>query len=261
MVTKKKKRKSLSKTVRFEVFKRDAFKCQYCGKSAPEVMLEVDHIIPVAKGGSNEIFNLITSCRDCNAGKGSRKIDDSSILAKQRDQLEEIHERREQIKMMAEWRQSLANLREQQIDIVDNALSQRTGHRFNATGREGVRKLLSKYDVVFICECLNIAFDSYLRIGEDGRFVDDSVSEAIHKWGGICHYRAQEINDPELHELRHITNWFYKYGNAGSSKPKGLIFRVIKEARDAGYSLEEIWNMARSNRTLYQFACAAGVDY
>ena len=59
----KRKRKQLSKTLRFEVFKRDSFKCQYCGKSAPEVTLEVDHIIPVAKGGSNEIFNLITSCR------------------------------------------------------------------------------------------------------------------------------------------------------------------------------------------------------
>ena len=41
------KRKNLSKSVRFEVFKRDSFKCQYCGKSAPDVVLEVDHIIPV----------------------------------------------------------------------------------------------------------------------------------------------------------------------------------------------------------------------
>lgn len=257
----KRKRKKLSKTLRFEVFKRDSFKCQYCGKSAPEVTLEVDHIIPVAKGGSNEIFNLITSCRDCNAGKSDRKIDDSSILMKQRNQLEEINERREQIEMMAEWRQSLANLREQQIDIVDNALSQRTGHRFNAIGREDVRKLLSKYDVVFICDCLSIAFDTYLRVGEDGHFTGDSVGESIRKWFGICHYKAQEINDPELCEMRRITNWFYKYKNAGSSKPKGLIFRVVKEARDAGYSLDEIWDMARSNGTLYQFACAAGVDY
>jgi 5-methylcytosine-specific restriction endonuclease McrA len=50
-MAKKTKRKGLSQTIRFEVFKRDAFKCQYCGKSAPEVTLEVDHIIPVSKGG------------------------------------------------------------------------------------------------------------------------------------------------------------------------------------------------------------------
>ena len=46
-------RKPLSKKIRFEVFKRDSFTCQYCGKSALDVVLELDHIKPVAKGGSN----------------------------------------------------------------------------------------------------------------------------------------------------------------------------------------------------------------
>ena len=54
------KRKSISKKNRFEVFKRDSFTCQYCGASAPDVLLEVDHIKPVASGGTNDILNLIT---------------------------------------------------------------------------------------------------------------------------------------------------------------------------------------------------------
>ena len=66
------KRKNLSKSVRFEVFKRDSFTCQYCGKSAPDVVLEVDHIIPVSKGGDNDISNLITSCFECNRGKSNK---------------------------------------------------------------------------------------------------------------------------------------------------------------------------------------------
>ena len=45
-----KKRVPISKALRFEVFKRDSFTCQYCGRSAPEVVLEVDHIVPVSKG-------------------------------------------------------------------------------------------------------------------------------------------------------------------------------------------------------------------
>jgi len=44
-------RKELSKSIRFEIFKRDSFKCQYCGRMAPEVVLHVDHIKPVAEGG------------------------------------------------------------------------------------------------------------------------------------------------------------------------------------------------------------------
>jgi CRISPR/Cas system Type II protein with McrA/HNH and RuvC-like nuclease domain len=60
---------SITKTVRFEVFKRDNFRCQYCGKTPPEVTLEVDHIQPRSKKGSDDINNLVTSCFDCNRGK------------------------------------------------------------------------------------------------------------------------------------------------------------------------------------------------
>ena len=62
-------RKPISKRTRFEVFKRDMFSCQYCGKKSPDVVLHVDHIKPVSKGGKNTITNLITACRDCNLGK------------------------------------------------------------------------------------------------------------------------------------------------------------------------------------------------
>lgn len=64
-------RKPLSKKVRFDVFKRDCFTCTYCGRVPPTVILEIDHIIPVAQGGGNEETNLVTSCFDCNRGKGA----------------------------------------------------------------------------------------------------------------------------------------------------------------------------------------------
>lgn len=55
--------------IRFEVFKRDAFTCRYCGRQTPDVVLEVDHIVPVCEGGSDDPMNLATSCWDCNRGK------------------------------------------------------------------------------------------------------------------------------------------------------------------------------------------------
>ena len=67
-------RKALSKKTRFEIFKRDLFTCQYCGATPPDVVLEVDHIMPVAGGGTNDEMNLITSCVDCNRGKGKREL-------------------------------------------------------------------------------------------------------------------------------------------------------------------------------------------
>lgn len=57
--------------LRFEIFKRDDFTCRYCGRRSPEVVLEVDHIIPVADGGIDDPINLATSCWECNSGKSS----------------------------------------------------------------------------------------------------------------------------------------------------------------------------------------------
>jgi len=56
--------------LRFNVLNRDNFTCQYCGRKAPEVSLEIDHITPKSKGGINELKNYNTSCRECNRGKG-----------------------------------------------------------------------------------------------------------------------------------------------------------------------------------------------
>lgn len=66
----------ISKSRRFEVFKRDGFTCQYCGQRPPEVILEVDHIDPRALGGSDDEINLITSCADCNRGKSAKRLGD-----------------------------------------------------------------------------------------------------------------------------------------------------------------------------------------
>jgi hypothetical protein len=67
----KTKRKPMKPSLRFEILKRDDYRCQICGDTAKEgAKLEVDHIHPVSKGGSNNPDNLQVLCRDCNAGKG-----------------------------------------------------------------------------------------------------------------------------------------------------------------------------------------------
>jgi hypothetical protein len=60
---------ALSVRSRFEVFKRDDFTCQYCGRKSPDVVLEADHIVPLSGGGSDDVINLTTSCWECNRGK------------------------------------------------------------------------------------------------------------------------------------------------------------------------------------------------
>ena len=55
--------------VRKYVFQRDRYQCQSCGKTARETDLTIDHIIPLARGGDNDISNLHTLCRACNQHK------------------------------------------------------------------------------------------------------------------------------------------------------------------------------------------------
>ena len=55
--------------VRKYVFERDKYQCKCCGKTNRETHLTIDHIIPLARGGQNDISNLQTLCRTCNQRK------------------------------------------------------------------------------------------------------------------------------------------------------------------------------------------------
>ncbi len=63
------KRRSISTRVRFEVLRAYNFACAYCGAPASLGRLEIDHMIPVALGGTNDPWNLAPACVDCNGGK------------------------------------------------------------------------------------------------------------------------------------------------------------------------------------------------
>jgi hypothetical protein len=89
-------RKQITKKVRFEVFKRDGFACQYCGNHPPAVLLQVDHIHPVKLGGTNDMDNLITSCQPCNIGKTATPL--TVIPQSLADKSAEVAEREEQIR-------------------------------------------------------------------------------------------------------------------------------------------------------------------
>ena len=62
-----------SPAARLRVLNRDRYTCVYCGRHGSEAELHVDHIQPVANGGSHHISNLQTTCRHCNQSKGKRK--------------------------------------------------------------------------------------------------------------------------------------------------------------------------------------------
>lgn len=149
----------LRKSMRFAIFKRDLFTCQYCGAQPPAVTLEVDHVIPLCKGGSNSEINLITSCFDCNRGKGRKKLDDALPPVGDRNAV--LREREEQIK---EYEKLVRSRKRRETKLLDEILEIYEGK----TGRKGMPmrfantiryQFMPKLPSDFIVEAMHIACD------------------------------------------------------------------------------------------------------
>ena len=191
-------RKTISKKTRFEVFKRDSFTCQYCGRKAPDVVLEVDHINPVSKGGENAILNYVTSCFDCNRGKGNKTLSENHALEKERTQLEILNERREQMRLMVDWKKELQNLENEQIDAIDEYFESGTSAGLSDEGRQEIRKLIKKFGFEEVLESTIASVTQYY----------DGTSESIEKCGNyigkICAMREKQKRDPWLKDKLYI---------------------------------------------------------
>lgn len=137
------KRKSLSKKTRMDVFKRDFFKCQYCGNHPPAIILEADHITPVSKGGGNHIDNLVTSCFDCNRGKGATELSvvPETVAAK----AELLREKEAQVKAFkALQKATKARITREVNQIEDVFTNIFEGYGFSDKFRISVKTFLSK---------------------------------------------------------------------------------------------------------------------
>ena len=69
-------REAIPLNIRWKVLKNDNYSCRKCGQSPAKnnnVELEIDHILPIAKGGTNDYQNLQTLCRKCNQGKKDKE--------------------------------------------------------------------------------------------------------------------------------------------------------------------------------------------
>jgi len=160
-------RKAISKKVRFEVFKRDSFKCQYCGRSAPEVILHIDHINPVANGGDNNILNLITSCFDCNMGKKATPLDDNSAVTKQKKELDLLQERREQMDLLIQWRNGLSEINQDKIQYIIKYFNEKCNCTIGEKAQKIVEKICFTYPLEEILNAIDASYYSYFKNGTE----------------------------------------------------------------------------------------------
>jgi len=161
---------SVTKKLRFEIFIRDSFQCQYCGKRPPEVILEIDHILPRKRGGKDDPENLITSCFECNRGKraGNLRILPESI----RERTERLKERELQLKEFYKYQEKIKKRIEADIDYLDRkwfSLKGEEDYCFSDLYRRYIKNLLRTFNKYEIEEAMEITWArSYLK--ESDRF-------------------------------------------------------------------------------------------
>jgi hypothetical protein len=247
-----KKRKSLGPKLRFEVFKRDSFTCQYCGEKAPDVILRLDHIEPVAGGGTDDLLNLITACFGCNAGKGMRKLDDKSELEKQRRQLEELNERRVQLEMMLAWRRELYGLQE----LTANALVQRIRELAPdwtpaPSGVALLNKWLREYGLAELLDAAEASAQTYLR-WDDAKVTQESWGKFFDMIPRVAATRRAEKDEPYLRDLLYIrailrnnTDWHWR--------ARRDCMLLLKGAIAAGVAVDGLRDLAKESDSYDEF--------
>lgn len=191
------KRKPLPKKIRFEVFKRDSFRCQYCGRSAPDVVLECDHIVPVSEGGKDEIMNLVTSCRSCNRGKSNIPLDDSEILRKQKEELDNLNEKREQLEMMLKWKEELINFSNEQLKLIITLIEDMTGMTPSPRNERIIRSSIKQFGFDETYEAVEISILQYFDDRNEWQ-EQKTLNYAMSKVCGICYNRRKNRQDGNL---------------------------------------------------------------
>lgn len=150
-------RTPISKKLRFDVFKRDGFRCTYCGATPSEtVILEVDHIHPVAEGGSNDIDNLVAACFDCNRGKRDGLL--SSVPQSLSDKAEAVAEREAQVRAYYE----ILEARKQRVDdemwdVADILMQRFNEDRILRTSLASIKRFLELLPFPIVLEAMETA--------------------------------------------------------------------------------------------------------
>ena len=80
---------------RFNVFLRDRFSCQYCGKKFPTQELTFDHLVPRSRGGTTNWKNVVTACSRCNLRKGNHLPESVKMYPKNKPRVPSNYELQE----------------------------------------------------------------------------------------------------------------------------------------------------------------------
>jgi len=171
---------ALSKKIRFEVFKKDDFNCRYCGRCPPNVILEVDHIIPKSKGGKDDIINLITSCFDCNRGKGSKRLDNKILRPDVGKINKELLIQIKEMKDFYKYQRVGANIKSELLEEIIDYWYKNVSSYISDKQKHSFKMFLEDFKVNEIVKAINIAKTRVVGWSNIFRY----TCGILHNWKG-----------------------------------------------------------------------------
>lgn len=194
------KRKPISPSLRFDVLEKDNFTCQYCGAKSVDdnVLLEVDHIVPVSKGGDNNIENLVTSCKKCNIGKSAKKLGAKKRLTLRQKEIKELEQRREQQEMYLKSRLNKKKESEPLVNYIHNLYANyNIKLRLNLLGEN---QIFALYKKIGFEQVVNLIEDNehYLHTDLEGSQYEKSAANKFMdkiEEGGNKLYKKQNYKE------------------------------------------------------------------
>lgn len=233
------KRVAIPKKMRFEVLKRDAFACQYCGGKAPDVLLQIDHVVPVVDGGPTTIMNLVTSCEPCNNGKGGTPLSNDMALSKATKQAAELQARREQIEMMAEWQNSLVDLDAFATDQAVQLAVRLTRWGLTDDGRKRVHAEVKKHGLETVMGEMRAAAAKTIEV-VDGAVTRENAEAFWETYRRSVKYAAYRKKDPVGSDLRYMRGIVRKRVGDNRHYDDDECLALLTDAHAAGVSLDEL---------------------
>lgn len=224
--------RSISKKIRFEVFKRDGFKCAYCGQSPPQVILEIDHVEAVSKGGNSDINNLITSCFDCNRGKSNIPLE--KIPPQLSDNLEVLREKETQLKEYRKFIKKIQERENKDVEYISKIYAGFYGWQWTENFKSvSLKRFLSDLPLHEVENALQITMAKFLSKEDTEEF----VNKATNYFCGICWNKIRSRTDPHYEDKKKLIGiWNSRPHGSGYLKQGILDYWLTK------YSFDDIAN-------------------
>lgn len=239
------------KRIKYEVFEKDAFKCQSCGNGAPNVTLQLIRIQDTQqKDEWLDTAFLSTSCKLCEKKKSG--VDDNS-LNNNYFSVDELEERLQQLRMLINWRKGMLNIRKQQLNnLITHWEDKIPDFETNNDQKKYLAAYISKYSSDEIRAAMDMAVDKFIKFSDDGTLDRSSILTAFRKIPEICQTKTEIVSAHESDGLQRIHNQLEEGINGFFDSNRAL--QWLNYARSWEVPIDDLFKMASAVKSWTEFS-------